>query len=439
MSKESSKKIMYSFAIIMLGFVLFYSSQPKLSDIERYKQSHNITKLCEIISNTNGDKSLYNIHIAGINALISLKDEVGNKFLHEMVINRNVSNETRIVIIDKTIETDKNYISNLVKKYESDATKYSNFNDVEFLLDEMEFFEESDKAEKDILLSRAKIACRFLNNTDNDKKILDYMDRERIIMRLYEDEEIMSTLHWYHNALKVNLAVEARELSENIAEKEKQREVHRRELRKELEKSYVDMNAVYSKGFDVAIIQSQIKDSKQAYNQIADGTWERELNNRKRKYYLKIKSWLNHKERESALGITEMNVDVGTFLGIYWDELIEEQPIKFNFRLASGWALIYDCAETEKLKLDDVVPVDKVKIASLQFNTKQKVLKEIDIAVDGESRVIKQYLIDKYGSPQKSVSGAKWEVGKIAITYDHIRRIYVRTSKYQNKLENQKW
>lgn len=459
-NKGLLQKSLIALLIIVCCFVAYRSSMPTLSDVEKYKQTKNVAELCEIIDDTIDDKEYREVCLGGIDAVIGLGDEKGRKFLDELIIDRKTNSDIRGMLIEKRIAANKDYITDVIDKYKKEANKHTKFDEVEGLLEEMRFYGASKQTEKDVWISRMKIACSFISNTEGDKDILEYL-YDSDMMAVGFDADIIKYLRDYEALMKVNPHKEADEYEKAIEQKGNERlalgksfgnpslkeerrlylidvyhkygtDKYLQEIARLNKQDYEDVQRYFRLGNEISELQKK-------YDDIYSGKRTAELKSQKENICAKIKSWKTFNEGMLNTGAMGLNMNVGAFLGINWDKLIDEQPIKFKYKMAAGWAWIFECTEVEKLQLEAVIPVDKVKITRLQFHTKNKVLKEIDMDIEGSSQAIKQYLTDKYGNPKKSVSGIKWEVDKIAVTYDDSRRINIRAIEYQNELENRKW
>lgn len=460
--KGFSRVILVTLVICSVLFSSGCSKSYTLSDVEKHRQDKNVTALCEIIDDTKGNKEFKDVLASGIEALISLKDEKGDEFLHKLVINKKVDKDTRVIIIEKASEANENFIKEVMKKYQEDAKQYLKFNnDVVDLLDEMRFYGDSNQTDEDVWISRMKIACSFVNNTEDDKLILDYLEDRMMLFGLY-DNKIVTYLKDYKALIGVNPFKEADGIEKSIEQKGNERlalgktfgnprlqeerrlylidiynkygtDKYLKEINRMVKQDQEDVQKYFR-------LEGEIKELQNKLDDIYSGKRAAELKNQERILCAKIKSWKTHNEGTNVVGAMGININTGAFLGIHWDKLIDEQPINFKYKMAAGWAWIFECTEIEKLKLDDVIPVDKIKIKSLQFNTKNKVLKEIDMFVEDSSQVVKQYLTDKYGSTIKGRYYERWEVGEVAIIYlqdnDETGRVIIRTKEYQDYLEN---
>lgn len=105
-------------------------------------------------------------------------------------------------------------------------------------------------------------------------------------------------------------------------------------------------------------------------------------------------------------------------LGLFLDESISIQPVKYEFKNRSGWSVYYNCVNIDELRLEDVVPVDKIKINSAILNSRRnEELVVIMLETKGDSRDIVRYLTENYGFPYSMSYMWAWESGEFLMRY----------------------
>lgn len=483
------KIIILGFGIIAaLGCIGIYLYIPKVSDVEEYKANHDVANLTKLIDETTESQSFLDVRSEAIKALLLLNDAKGEDYVENILHKRYEGSELRDEIIRCGIEVDKDFILNRVKKY-----RYT-FGEID---DESTFRFESKPA-YDKMLYLAEIAK---DNVALDYTIdvigVDCVNfiREDIFstndVRSYLIEHIGKYGNLFPNPnLAKNFAVaiknydnciedikSAKNSIKSLEEERrtiinKQRDYLYGYVTNKYGNNFYDVNVGYGRIVTLQTIETEyftkgyisLPVHKTGYDTFVEDTsaktdgervfeiyklisrWEKVIKEHNSKIgkltnevKLKFSAFESSVFKESAKGGNRKNLQLKNPLGLYMEQHIKEQPVNFEFKLASGWALIYSCADIDKLKFSDVLPLDKAEVTEFQVNTKHDIVKELQISIVGDSIGIVNYLCELYGGAKIVDDIHKWTTGDLVITYfkweSQKGLMMIRTKEFQDYLE----
>ena len=482
--KSKKRYVAWGISVVtVLSCIGVYFYIPKMSDVEKYKANRDTTKLIQLIDETTENQSFLDVRSEAIKALVVLDDEESDVYIERELHKKSGNFDLRDEFIKYCKENDKDFVLNRVKRYRNIFDKIADeefFGSVcKYQYDRMMHLSEITKDDVALAYSVETIGIDCVNFIGKD--VLKETDVRNYLVKYietygeffpdpYKAEDYAFAIKNYDNCVK-----SINSLEDSIKSLDQERSSLYNKKRERLygfvinkySSNLYDVNVGYGRIVSLQTIETEyftegyirLPVLKTGYDTYIEDTSARkdgervyEIDNEifRLQKDLKIRKQTKNNfinSVKSSFMLLERSLKnikvVGTFLGIDWDKLIEKQPINFKFKLASGGSLIYECTEAEKLKLDEVLPLDKITVVDTQFNTKKKVLEEIYIHTKGNHQAVKQYLTSKYGTPIKGRYYDIWEVGQISISYNvgsnNYGRMNVRTKEYQDALETSNW